>query len=200
MDEPGESGDLTGALRAARAGDAGAEQELYERVYDELRRMARGRLRREGRKPTLLQTTVLVNEAYLRLVRVDPGNWENRAHFFGAAVQAMRRILVEYARRRNAARRGSGERAITLSDVAADTPALDVVSLNQALDRLTAIRPRAARVVGYRFFIGLTVQETAKLIRVSPRTVDSDWKFASAWLRREVSGGTATGSENPDAP
>jgi len=189
MVEPGGPGDLTVALQAARAGDDDAQRLLYERVYDELHRMAHGRLRREGRKPTLLQTTELVNEAYLRLVGAEPGDWENRAHFFGAAVEAMRRILVEYARRRNAARRGGGQRPVTLSDVAAHAPSLDLVGLNEALDRLTEIRPRAAQIVGLRFFIGLTVQETADMIRVSPRTVDSDWKFASAWLRREVSGG-----------
>lgn len=199
MVDPGGRGDVTRALRAARSGDDQAQRRLYERVYDELHRMAHRRLGREGRKPTLLQTTELVNEAYLRLVRVDPENWENRAHFFGAAVEAMRRILVEYARRRNAARRGGGRRPVTLSDVAARTPSLDVVALNDALDRLSAIRPRAAQVVGLRFFIGLTVKETADLIRVSPRTVDSDWRFASAWLRREVSGSPATGGENPDA-
>ena len=187
--EPGGPGDLTVALQAARAGDDDAQRVLYERVYDELRQMARGRLRREGRKPTLLQTTELVNEAYLRLVRVDAADWQSRAHFFGAAVEAMRRILVEYARRKNAARRGGGQRPVTLSDVAADAPSFDIVALNEALDRLTAIRPRAAQVVGLRFFIGLTVQQTAEMLQVSPRTVDSDWKFASAWLRREVSGG-----------
>jgi len=189
MAEPSDPGDLTVALQAARDGDDDAREELYERVYDELHRMARGRLRREGSKPTLLQTTELVNEAYLRLVGAGSGNWENRAHFFGAAVEAMRRILVEYARRRNAARRGGGQRPVTLSDVAAGAPAFDLIALNEALDRLTEFRPRAAQVVGLRFFIGLTVQETADMIRVSPRTVDSDWKFASAWLRREVEGG-----------
>ena len=199
MAEAGGPGDLTVALQAARDGDDDAQRLLYERVYDELHRMASGRLRREGRKPTLLQTTELVNEAYLRLVGSGPGDWENRAHFFGAAVEAMRRILVEYARRRNAARRGGGQRAVTMSDVADGAPSLDLIALNEALDRLNAIRPRVAQVVGLRFFIGLTVQETADMLRVSPRTVDSDWKFASAWLRREVSGGPSTGSENPDA-
>ena len=166
-------GDLTQALEAARAGDRGAQRQLYDRVYDELHRMAHGRLGREGRRPTLLETTDLVNEVYLRLVRGEPSNWENRSHFFGAAVEAMRRILVEYARRRNAARRGGGQRPVTLSDVAADAPSLDIIALNDALDRLAEIRPRAAQVVGYRFFIGMTVKETADLIRVAPRTVDS---------------------------
>lgn len=187
--------DLTIALQAARSGDEEAQRLLYERVYDELHRMAHGRLAREGRKPTLLQTTELVNEAYLRLVRSDAGSWENRAHFFGAAVEAMRRILVEYARRRNAARRGGGQRPITLNEVAAEVPSLDIVALDEALNRLAEIRPRAAQVVGLRFFIGLTVGETADLLHVAPRTIDSDWKFASAWLRREV----APDSEKPDA-
>lgn len=184
VDDPG---DLTGVLKAVRRGEPDAESELFERVYQELHQMAHGRLLRERRDPTMLQTTALVNEAYLRLVRNEPADWENRSHFFGAAVQAMRRILVDYARRRDAEIRGGGTPPVTLKDdVESDGPSYDILALNESLDRLTKIRRRAATVVGYRFFLGLTVKEIARLLDVSPRTVDSDWQFAGAWLRREI--------------
>ena len=179
--------DLTAVLHAVRDGDTQAEQVLFERVYDELRRLAHHRLRHESARPTLIQTTDLVNEAYLRLVRVEPANWENRRHFFGAAIEAMRRILIEYARRRKAQRHGGGQTRITFSEqIAADAPAFEILALNDALDRLAVVRPRAAQVVGYLFFLGLTIPESAQLLGVAPRTVDSDWRFANAWLRREI--------------
>lgn len=170
-----------------RSGERGAERMLFERVYDELRKIARAQLRREHDAPTLIETTDLVNEAYLRLVRKEAANWENRRHFFGAAVEAMRRILIDYARRRNAKRRGQGALKITITEGAAsEAPSFEIIALNEALDRLAKIRPRAATIVGYRFFLGLTVQESADLLKVAPRTVDSDWQFANAWLRREI--------------
>jgi len=193
--------DLTGLLRAVRGGDSHAEEVLFERVFNELHRMAHGRLLREHHSPTLLQTTALVNEAYVRLVRSEPSHWENRRHFFGAAVRAMRRILVEYARSRKAERRGGGVPKITLTgDLAAPEPSYDILALNEALDRLTGIRPRAAKVVGFRFFLGLNVNETAELLQVAPRTVDSDWQFANAWLRRQLAGSSGQAGNDSNAP
>ncbi len=183
-------GDLTGVLEAARSGDPGAEQELLERVYDQLRRMAHGEMARELRRPTMLQTTALVNEAWLKLGGNKQEVWKNRSYFFGAALRAMRRILIEHARKRDAQRRGGGAVSVTLEDDAAvDAPRFDLLALDEALDRLTAIRPRAARVVGYRFFLGMSIEETADLLEISPRLVSSDWNFAKRWLERELSAG-----------
>ena len=191
--------DLTGVLQAARHGDAQAERRLFDCVYGELHKIARGRLRRERGQLTLLQTTDLVHEAYLRLIGSESASWENRNHFFGAAVEAMRRILVEYARRRNAQRRGGGAIKVTLpDDQAAGELSFDVLALNEALDRLAEIRPRAAKVVGLRYMLGMTVDETAELLRMGPRTVNLDSKFANAWLRREID--TLPGKEPIDAP
>ncbi len=190
--------DLTAVLHAVRDGDAEAEQVLFERVYDELRRIAHGRIRREHHNLTLLQTNDLVHEAYLRLVRKDGASFENRNHFFGAAVEAMRRILVEYARKRDALRRGGGAMKVTLpDDLEGPKLSFEILTLNRALDRLVEFRPRAARVVGYRKLLGMTVGETAELLRVSPRTVNDDLKFANAWLRREIAG--SSGDERTDA-
>ncbi len=182
--------DLTRVLANVRQGDARAEKELFDRVYDELHRMAHQRMRHETPQQTLMQTTVLVNEAYLRLVRDEPSTWENRAHFFGAAAQAMRRILVDYARKRQADRRGGGAPKVPLhEELQGDVPRFDLLAVDEALDRLAELRPRAARVVGYRFYLGLSAKESADLLGVSTRTVEADWKFASAWLRREIEDG-----------
>ncbi len=181
--------DLTRVLENVRQGDARAEKELFDRVYDELHRMAHQRMRHETPQQTLMQTTVLVNEAYLRLVRDEPSTWENRAHFFGAAAQAMRRILVDYARKRQADRRGGGAPNVSLrEEIPGEEPRFDLLAVDEALDRLAALRPRAARVVGYRFYLGLSGEESANLLGVSTRTVETDWRFASAWLRREIEG------------
>ncbi|MEE8146734.1 MAG: ECF-type sigma factor, partial [Longimicrobiales bacterium] len=168
---------LTDVLHAAGNGDEDAKKLLFERVYGELRRLARGQMVREFGKPSLLQTTALVNEAYLRLVGEAPVDWQNRRHFFGAAIQAMKRILVDYARKRDADRRGGGRIQVSLADQAVEpAPTFDALDLHDALDRLGKIRPRVARVVEHRFLLGLTVEETADLLAVSARTVDSDWK------------------------
>jgi len=168
---------------AIRNGEPGAERRLFELAYTELRRMAHGKMFHEAPGNTL-QTTGLVNEAYLRLCRGEDANWENRRHFFGAAAIAMRRILIDHWRKKQAA---GYQHRVTLGDDVADSERpFDLIVLDAALEHLAKIRPRAAEVVSYRFFLGLTVKETAKLLGVAPKTVDNDWALARAWLRREM--------------
>jgi RNA polymerase sigma factor (TIGR02999 family) len=161
----------------------------FTRVYDELRRLAAIALRHE-RPDHTLQPTALVHEAYLRLVDL-PGNvWRNRAHFLALASRAMRRILVDHARTRKTLKRGSGDvGALDGLDIPVvdPAPAIDVVLLDRALDRLALLDGRQARIVELRFFGGLSVDETAAVIGASPRTVKRDWQLARAWLRREMS-------------
>jgi RNA polymerase sigma factor (TIGR02999 family) len=134
-----------------------------------------------------LQTTGLVNEAYLRLCRGEDANWENRRHFFGAAAIAMRRILIDRARRQKARKHGGDLEQVTLGDdLAGPERPCELIALDAALKRLAKDRPRAAEVVSYRFFLGLTVKQTAELLDVAPKTVDNDWALAKAWLRREI--------------
>jgi RNA polymerase sigma factor (TIGR02999 family) len=161
-------------------------------VYDELRRLARSYLRRE-RPDHTLQATALVNEAYLRLVDQHAVTWQNRAHFFGIASQMMRRILVNHALARRAAKRGGVDRTLSLSDLDADlVPAprgtVDVVLLDEALEELERLDARQCRVVELRCFGGLTVEETAEVVGVSPATVKREWSTARLWLRRRLSG------------
>jgi RNA polymerase sigma factor (TIGR02999 family) len=183
--------DVTAICHAVQEGQPGAEQKLFDLVYSELRRMAHYRLLREGHSGTL-QTTALVHEAYLRLFQGSEVNWENRRHFFGAAANAMRRILIDRARRRKAEKRGGDQVTITLGDNVPDAePSLDLIALDEALNRLSRELPRHAEVVCYRFFLGLTVKETAELLDVSPRTVNSHWELARSWLRREINGPSA---------
>ena len=173
-------------LEAVRDEEAGAEDRLFELVYEELRRMAGRRMGAEPRSQTL-QTTALVHEVYLRLFRTRHLDWENRRHFFGAAARAMRQILIERARARRRKKRDWGGRRITLDDNIPDAePPVDLIALDEALTRLSRDFPRQAEVVKFRYFLGLTVIETAELLRVAPRTVDSDWQLARAWLRREL--------------
>jgi RNA polymerase sigma factor (TIGR02999 family) len=183
-----ESRDITTYLLAHAAGDAQAFDRLLPHVYDELRRIAQARLRRERDNHTLAPTE-LVHEAFLRLVPAGLVNWQNRAHFFAIASRAMRNVLVDHAVRRNAAKRGGGQMGISLSD---DAPAPaasldDLITLNDALERLEQLEPRQARVVECRFFGGLGLDETAEALQVSPATVSRDWFFARAWLHRELS-------------
>jgi RNA polymerase sigma factor (TIGR02999 family) len=193
--------DLTLALQAARHGDARAADGLLEKVYDELRELARARMAREpGRGAGMtLDPTALVHEAYLRVIG-DPGNvdrppqrWENRGHFFAAAALAMRRILVERARHRGRLRHGGGrDRAELVDDVVAspapEADGTDLIALDEALRKLEGLDPRKAQVVSLRYFAGLTVEETADALDLSPATVKNDWAFARAWLHRELSG------------
>ena len=173
---------VTRLLVAARDGERRALEQLYAVVYGELRGMAEAQLRRERGGHTL-QPTALVNEVYLRL---DPArdSWQNRRHFFGAASQAMRRILVDHARRRLADKRGAGLERVTFADldVAAPQADVDLVALDGALEELQHDEPRLAEVVTMRVFAGMSIDETAQALELSPATVKRDWNFARAWL------------------
>jgi RNA polymerase sigma factor (TIGR02999 family) len=178
--------DVTGLLQAVEAGEDGAQQKLLERVYDELRQMARARMARERHGHTL-QPTALVHEAYLRLVGAAP-RWENRAHFFASAAEAMRRVLVDAARARAARKRGGDHLRVSLGDAAAsaDLTPEELLDLDRALERLAALDPQMARVVMLRYFTGLSVEETGAVLGVSTRTVQRLWTAARAWLQVET--------------
>jgi RNA polymerase sigma factor (TIGR02999 family) len=185
-----ESADVTGLLLAWREGDAAAGEQLLPAIYDELHRQAARAMRREGDAHTL-QATALVHEAYLRLVDQRRVEWRSRAHFFGVAAQMMRRVLVDHARTRLAAKRGGAMRRVTLGDVDAGAGAssgdeLDVLALHEALERLAALDPDQARLVELRYFGGLGIEDTAEALGVSPATVKREWAVARAWLRREL--------------
>jgi RNA polymerase sigma-70 factor (ECF subfamily) len=184
-------GDVTRLLGAAGAGDRAALERLYLQVYDELRRLAEARLRRERAGHTL-QPTALVNEAYLRL-NPEASTWENRRHFFGAAAQAMRSILVDHARQKLADKRDGGAR-VTLADLNIQAPEedLDILAVSDALDVLAQEDPRLSEVVSLRFFAGMSVEETARALDVSPITIKRDWAFARAWLCERIGAGGAS--------
>ena len=186
-------GDVNSLLRAWSDGDQLALALLMPIVHGELRRLAHHYMRRE-RAGHSLQTTALVNEAYLRLVDYKRMHWQNRAHFIAAAAQAMRRILVDHARRHNL-KRGAGAEHVSLDGdaVICRDRSDDFVSLDEALTGLAERAPRKAKVVELRFFGGLSVEETAEVLRVSPITVMREWKSAKAWLYRELTGPTAHG-------
>ena len=181
---------MTGLLRAWRDGDQAALEALMPLVHDELRRIARRCLNGE-RANHSVQTTELVNEAFLRLVDVQQVDWQSRTHFLALSARLMRRVLVDYARARGADKRGGGAVHVTLDDatVGGAAPAADVVRLDDALKALAALDERKSRVVELRFFGGLTVDETAAALEISSKTVLRDWEFARAWLHREVGGG-----------
>jgi RNA polymerase sigma-70 factor, ECF subfamily len=180
------NGDVTLLLEAAGGGDARALERLYEHVYGELRALADSGMRRERNGHTL-QPTALVNEAFIRLNPAQ-GAWQNRRHFFGAAAQAMRRILVDHARQKQAEKRGDGLQRVTLTDleIGAPEPDLDVLAVNDALDRLAIEEPRLAEMVSLRFFVGMSIADTAQALDLSPATVKRDWVFARAWLLDEI--------------
>lgn len=180
--------DVTQLLDAAAAGDPSAAAELLPLVYDELRKLAAARLAHEKPGQTL-QPTALVHEAYLRLVDTEEAApWKSRGHFFGAAAEAMRRLLVERARHKGRIRHGGDLRRVDLLDAEAAAPADDeqVLLLDDALGRLAAVRPQAAELVKLRVFTGLTLDEIAPILALSPRTARRLWAFARAWLRREM--------------
>ena len=179
--------DVTQLLVAWGKGDRAARDELMPLVYEELRRLAHRYMDRE-RVDHTLQTSALVNEAYLRLIDQKDVHWQNRAHFFGIAAQMMRRILVDYARKRGFAKRGGDMRAVPLDDVMIVSPerASEVVALDDALKCLAERDPRKSQIIELRFFGGLSIEETAEVLGVSPGTVMRDWTFAKAWLRREI--------------
>jgi RNA polymerase sigma factor (TIGR02999 family) len=186
MSEP-DPHDVTRLLKAWSGGDQQALHELMPTLYAEIRKLARSYLRRE-RPDHTLQATALVNEAYMRLVDQRDVQWQNRAHFFGIAAQVMRRILVDHARMQKAEKRGSGQSPIVLDaglDIAADQR-LDFVAVDDALKALAALDPRQAQLVELRFFGGLSIEETAEVMRLSPATVKREWAGARAWLRREL--------------
>jgi RNA polymerase sigma factor (TIGR02999 family) len=180
---------VTQILSAIDSGDAKAAAELLPLVYDELRKLAAARMKGESPEHTL-QPTALVHEAYLRLVgKNDPG-WQNRGHFFAAAAEAMRRILVESARQRQTLRRGGDRQRVELDAIQAAEPAAsdDVLALNDALEKLAAINSARAELVKLRYFAGLTMEEAADVLGISPATAHRHWNYARAWLHREIGG------------
>jgi RNA polymerase sigma factor (TIGR02999 family) len=188
-----ERGHLTQLLYGAAHGDAGAESRLLDAIYHELRAMASGQVGREHR-PGSLGGTALVHEVYVRLMGDRGQAWENRAHFFGAAGEAMRRILVEHARARLRVKRGGGWRRVDIDQAETtsagdDADPADVLALDAALERLQGFDPALAEVVKLRCFIGLTVAETATALEMPARSVDRAWAAARAWLKAELAGG-----------
>ncbi len=194
MSSPSPS-EVSRLLAAWGAGSQRALEDLLPLVYRELRTLAARHLRRERRNHTL-QPTALVNEAFLRLVGQDRVAWQGRAHFLAIAAQAMRRVLIDHARRHVAARRGGGVTALPLEPFAAAPAAstVDLLALDEALTKLERLDPRAARVVEERCFAGATVEETAEALGIAPITVMRDWKMAQAWLQRQLSGAKGEGS------
>jgi len=180
---------ITHLLKEWSEGDQQALDELTPLVYEELRQQAARYLRKE-RPNHSLQATALINEAFLRLIDVKDVQWQNRAHFFAIAANLMRRILVDHARRRDAEKRGGSQVCLTLDEglAWANEPDVDLLAIDEALDRLAIIDEQQARIVELRFFSGLTVEETATALGVSPKTVKRDWSVARAWLKREIGG------------
>ncbi len=171
-------------------GDGSALDQLTPLVYDELHRMARRYMQQQPAGHTL-QTTALIHEAYLRLIGQQEKHWENRAHFFGVAAQAMRHILVDYARARKMVKRGGGAQQVSLDEALTISPehSDDLVALHDALIALAALDPRQSRIVELRFFGGLTEEEIGEVLQLSARTVRSDWRLARSWLLRELDRG-----------
>jgi len=178
---------VTQMLEAWGQGDEAARDELMSVVYQELHRLAHNYMKRESPGHTL-QTSALVNEAFLRLVDQKNVKWQNRAHFYGIAAQMMRRILVDYARGRRYAKRGGGVRDLSLEEalIVSHDRTEEVVALDETLEQLAKFDPRKSKIVEFRFFAGLSIEETAKVLDVSPGTVMRDWTLAKAWLRREM--------------
>ncbi|HEX9799906.1 MAG TPA: sigma-70 family RNA polymerase sigma factor [Thermoanaerobaculia bacterium] len=180
------SHEVTRILEAISAGEEGAGAELFETVYEELRGIARAYMARERANHTL-QPTAVVHEAYLRLLAASAPRWQSRAHFFSAAAEAMRRILVDHARRKLSRKRGGDWRRVESREIAEpDGELVDLLALDQALGRLEAHDANLARVVKLRYFAGLSVEDTARTLDQSPRTVNRSWTAARAWLRREL--------------
>ena len=185
--------EVSSLLRAWSDGDRNALDQLTPIVYEELRRLARQYMRRE-RPGHSLQTTALVNEAYVKLVDCTHMQWQNRAHFFAVSAQLMRRILVDHARRRNL-KRGAGVQHVSLDEAAmvGGSRTANMVALDDAMNALAQIDARKAQVVEMRFFGGLSVEETSEVLKISSVTVMRDWRTAKAWLYRELTGGATDG-------
>jgi RNA polymerase sigma-70 factor (ECF subfamily) len=181
--------EVTRLLRDWRDGNRDALDQLMPLVYDELRRLARRQMRHQAPGHTL-QTTAVVNEAYLRLVDQPGIDWQDRAHFFAVAAQAMRYLLVDHARSQHAAKRGGAAQHVELDEVAVLAPerSAELVALDEALSRLAALDPRQGQIVELRYFGGLSLEETAKVMGISAITVRREWTKAKAWLYRELSG------------
>jgi len=186
---PSPPGDVTRLLLAWTNGDRDALEGLIPVVYGELHRIAVRYFRHE-RPDQTLQATALVHEAYCKLIDQDHARWQNRAQFFGVAAQLMRRILVDHARTRVAAKRGGGMTPMTLVDVAGPSPprGIDVIALDDALTRLASLYPEQGRLVELRYFGGLTIEETGEAMGISPATVKRQWTVARAWLLRDLEG------------
>jgi RNA polymerase sigma factor (TIGR02999 family) len=182
-----QKGDVTLLLQQLSAGNREAVDKLIPVLYDELRRLAAYYLRQERSNHTL-QATALVHEAYLRLVDQGEVHWQNRSHFFGVASQVMRRILLDYARKHGAVKRGGEVAHVSLEDavVFCEANAAELVALDELLNRLSSLDPQQGKVVELRFFGGLSVEETAELMNISPATVKRDWSMAKSWLSREL--------------
>jgi len=179
--------EVTALLRRWRDGDEAALNKLTPLVYDELHRLAHKYIRRE-RPGHTLQTTALVNEAYVRLVDQNSVDWQNRAHFFGVAAQVMRHILVDYARQQTAVKRGGGVERFNLDEglIISKESAAELVALDEALKALSNLYPRRSKVVELRYFGGLNNKEASEILNVSETTIERDWRFARAWLFREM--------------
>ncbi len=190
MSEPGPAGEITRLLERHRGGDRAAFDALVPLVYERLRRIARGQLRRGGRGRTL-DTSALVHEAYVQLVAETGVEWQDRSHFYAICARAMRRIVVDFSRRRSAQKRGGGRPDLTLEPerLGVEGQAELVVAVDAALGRLAAFNERLERVVECRFFAGMTDRETAAALGSSERTVQREWQRARAWLRKELAQG-----------
>jgi RNA polymerase sigma factor (TIGR02999 family) len=187
---PPTSPDVTGLLVAWSQGDRSALDKLMPIMYQELRRQAASYMRRESPGHTL-QTTAVVHETYLRLVDQRQVRFEDRSHFFGVAAQLMRRVLCDHARSQQAAKRGGGATHLTLgqSEGSGDEPIVEILAIDEALTRLTALDQRQGRIVELRYFSGLSIEETAEALGISPATVKREWSSARAWLKVELSKG-----------
>ena len=194
MQPPDAANDITQMLQRIRKGDKQAESRLISLVYGELHAMAAKLMRRE-KADHILQPTALVNEAYIRLLAQRETDWQNRAHFFCVASQVMRHILVDYARQRLSGRRGGGMVSVTINEtlVVSNSRLEELLVIEDALQDLETEDPRVARVVVFRFFGGLSAEEIAEVMQLSPRTVQRDWQYGRAWLKRKL------GSRNTDA-
>jgi len=187
-------GEISQLLEAWSAGEKKALDELMPRVYQDLRSLAARQIRRERQDHTL-QTTGLVNEAFLKLVQQEGVEWANRSHFFAIAATAMRRVLVDYARQRQAEKRGGGAEKVPLEKVQlAVRPGVDLIDLEECLARLEKLDPQQAKVVELRYFAGCTIEEIAEVLDISPSTVKREWRMAKVWLRAELLKGGKDGS------
>jgi RNA polymerase sigma factor (TIGR02999 family) len=185
--------DVTRILNAIERGEAKATDDLLPLVYEELRLLAAQKLSHEFPGQTL-QATALVHEAYIRLVGGDPHDWNSRGHFFAAAAEAMRRILIDNARRKKSVKHGGDRERIGLTDanLTVETPSVDLLAVNEALDKLSRAEPAVAELVKLRYFAGLTIDQIAEIQNISRRTVTDHWIYARSWLAREVASGSGT--------